>query len=103
MVPSDCYPLVMSLDTPTVWLLDKDGERVSGGLLVGVLGQFEGPKAAQVPTDAIYLFQVEADGLWYVKGQELDLGEGKMPLKEINACPTTTLASTLRMTSTKSP
>jgi hypothetical protein len=63
MVPSNCYPLVMSLDTPTVWLLDKDGERVSGGLLVSVIGPFEGSTAAQVPRDDIYLFQVEADGI----------------------------------------
>jgi hypothetical protein len=74
MVPSECYPPVMSLDTLTVWLLDKDGERVSGGLLVSVIGPFEGSKAAQVPRDDIYLFHVEADGLWYVKGEGLDLG-----------------------------
>ncbi len=57
----------------TVWLLDKDGERVSGGLLANEIGSFEGSKAIQVPRDDIYLLQVEADGLWYVEGEGLNL------------------------------
>ena len=57
----------------TVWLLDKDGEKVPSGLLANEIGPFEGSTAVQVPRDDIYLLQVEADGLWRVEGEGLNL------------------------------
>ena len=51
----------------TVWLLDKNGARVNGGLLANEIGPFEGSKAVQIPKDDIYLLQVEADGYWRVE------------------------------------
>jgi hypothetical protein len=58
-----------------VWLLDKNGARVNGGLLANeVVGPYEGSRAIQVPKDDIYLLQVEADGAWSVKVEGLNLG-----------------------------
>lgn len=57
-----------------VWLLDKNGVRVNGGLLANEVGPYEGSRAIQVPKDDIYLLQVEADGIWSVEVEGLDLG-----------------------------
>ncbi len=57
----------------TVWLLDKDGKWVNGGLLANEIGPFDGSAAVQVPKDDIYLLQVEADGLWSVEVEGLNL------------------------------
>ena len=57
-----------------VWLLDKNGARVTGGLLANEVGPYEGSRAIQVPRDDIYLLQVEADGTWSVKAEGLNLG-----------------------------
>ncbi len=58
----------------TVWLLDKNGTQVPGGLLANEIGRYEGSRAIQVPKDDIYLLQVEADGIWSVEVEGLNLG-----------------------------
>jgi hypothetical protein len=58
----------------SVWLLDKNGARLPGGLLANEVGPYEGSRAIQVPRDGIYLLQVEADGPWSVKVEGLNLG-----------------------------
>ena len=58
----------------TVWLLDKTGAQVPGGLLANEIGRHEGSRAIQVPKDDIYLLQVEAEGLWSVQVEGLNLG-----------------------------
>jgi hypothetical protein len=58
----------------TVWLLDKNGGQVNGGLLANEIGSYEGSRAIQVPKDDIYLLQVEADGPWSVEVEGLNLG-----------------------------
>jgi hypothetical protein len=57
-----------------VWLLDKNGAQVPGGLLANEIGPYEGSRAIQVPKDDIYLLQVEADGIWSVEVEGLNLG-----------------------------
>ncbi len=58
-----------------VWLLDKNGAKVPGGLLANeTTGPFEGSRAIQVPKDDIYLLQVQADGPWVVQVEEIVLG-----------------------------
>ena len=57
-----------------VWLLDKNGAKVPGGLVANEQGPFEGSRAIQVPKDDIYLLQVEANGPWVVQVEEIMLG-----------------------------
>ncbi len=58
-----------------VHLLEKNGAQVNRDLLANEAGPLEGSKVVQVLEDAIYLLQVEADGVRSVEIERLVLGE----------------------------